>query len=210
MSETAGGGGRKRRANGRSTYDALIDAALAIWSEEGIARVTMDAVAVRAGRTRGTVYHHFTGREDLIAAVRSLLDDRLRSLFNLTREYKRDDYLLVAGIMVDSPELLRGYFARLLGKNTREDEIVTTAREHYAKLAEWEWLQPGIESDHGAMIGIGMWLAAMLTVDLHVDPDARREAARSFARSFRLVMEAGILRLPADHTEAPRVAAAGA
>jgi AcrR family transcriptional regulator len=51
------------------TRRKLIEAASAIIREKGYAHVSMEAVAARAGVTRGSIYGNFRDRNDLIAAV---------------------------------------------------------------------------------------------------------------------------------------------
>jgi AcrR family transcriptional regulator len=55
-----------KRARTRKT---LIEAASAIIRERGYAHVSMEAVAARAGVSRGSIYGNFRDRNDLIAAV---------------------------------------------------------------------------------------------------------------------------------------------
>lgn len=184
---------RRQRADGRETYAALLDAALAVWSEEGIDNVTMNAVAKRAGKTRGIVYHHFAGRDDLIVALHSHLDDRLSHLFDISKVPGRNDYLVVAGIVVDSPDLIRSYLLRLLSTDPKQDSLMRTARNHYQDLAKLDLLQPGINPDHAAVISVAMWLASMLAVDLKEGAAQRRAEASAFAETFRLVMERGVI-----------------
>lgn len=183
---------RRQRADGRETYFALLDAALAIWSEEGIDHVTMSAVAKRAGKTRGIMYHHFAGRDDLIAALHSHLDDRLSHLFDIAKVPGRNDFLIVAGIMADSPDLMRSYLQRLLSRDPKQDSLMQTARDHYRVLAQLDWLQPGMNADHAAVISISMWLASMLAVDLKESVAERRAEAMAFAETFKRVMDLGV------------------
>ncbi len=185
---------RQQRSNGRETYTALIDAGLAIWSEKGLDQVTMNAVAERAARSRGIMYHHFNKREDLIAALQSHLDERLAHIFAISKAPSRNDYLMVAGLMVDSPELIRSFLSRLLGGDVRSDPLMKVAREHYCEVDALNWLQPGMDKDHAAVISIAMWLASMLAVDLKTDPEERRAEAYRFAETFQRVMETAIIR----------------
>jgi AcrR family transcriptional regulator len=57
-------------------YDAIIDAALALASENGLRAVQIAPVAERAGVAAGTVYRYFPAKEDLVAAVVSDTADR--------------------------------------------------------------------------------------------------------------------------------------
>ncbi|MEM9175041.1 MAG: helix-turn-helix domain-containing protein [Myxococcota bacterium] len=58
-----------RAAAKAETRAALIDAALAEFSERGFDAPSLDAICARAGFTRGAFYVHFKTREDLIVAV---------------------------------------------------------------------------------------------------------------------------------------------
>jgi AcrR family transcriptional regulator len=158
----------------------------------------MHAVADRAVRARGTMYHHFRGREELIAALQLHLDERLAHLFAISKTPSRNDYLMVAGLMVDSPELIRSFLSRLLAGQGRSDPLVEVARSHYQEVEALNWLQPGIDKDHAAVISLAMWFAAMLAVDLKTDPVERRAEANRFAATFQQVMERAIIRPEAE------------
>ena len=54
------------RASG--TSERIISAASKLFYGEGIGRVSMDAVAEKAGVTKRTLYYHFKSKDDLIAA----------------------------------------------------------------------------------------------------------------------------------------------
>jgi AcrR family transcriptional regulator len=56
-------------ARGRRTRQALITSAAQLLEEGGVAALTMNAVADRAGVTRKAVYLHFANRGELISAV---------------------------------------------------------------------------------------------------------------------------------------------
>jgi AcrR family transcriptional regulator len=57
----------KPRGNKRErTRAALIDAALAVIDERGFAGASLEAIAERAGVTRGAIYSNFAGREALL------------------------------------------------------------------------------------------------------------------------------------------------
>lgn len=189
---------REQRSNGRDTYAALLDAALALWSEKGIDQVTMHAVSERAARSRGIMYHHFGKREDLIAALQVHLDERLAHIFTMSKAPSRNDYLMVAGLVVDSPELIRSFLSRLIAGPVRSDPLMQIAREHYREVDERNWLKPGMDRDHAAVISIAMWLASMLAVDLKTDREERRAEAYRFANTFQQVMEAAIIRPEAE------------
>ncbi|QEL24669.1 TetR/AcrR family transcriptional regulator [Bosea sp. F3-2] len=52
----------------RPTRKRIIDAATKLFYAEGIGRVSVDAVAEKAGLTKRTLYYHFRSKDDLVAA----------------------------------------------------------------------------------------------------------------------------------------------
>jgi AcrR family transcriptional regulator len=52
-----------------ATTGALVDAARALFAADGYAATSLDAVAAKAGVTKGAVYHHFEGKRQLFEAV---------------------------------------------------------------------------------------------------------------------------------------------
>ncbi len=70
-----------RRARGRpavaaeiGTREALLDAAVALFAEQGVGATTSAEIAARAGVTPAMVHYHFRNRERLLDAV---VDERL-------------------------------------------------------------------------------------------------------------------------------------
>ena len=69
--------GRRSFEESRETKQALLDAAAAAFAERGLNGAKLDDIAQRAGVTKGAIYNHFDGREDLLvkacrSAIRSL------------------------------------------------------------------------------------------------------------------------------------------
>jgi AcrR family transcriptional regulator len=52
-----------------ATTTALVAAARELFAKEGYDATSLDAVAARAGVTKGAVYHHFNGKRQLFEAV---------------------------------------------------------------------------------------------------------------------------------------------
>lgn len=52
-----------------ATTTALVDAARELFARDGYDATSLDAVAARAGVTKGAVYHHFEGKRRLFEAV---------------------------------------------------------------------------------------------------------------------------------------------
>ncbi len=74
-----GGMERKGRQAERSadTTSSLLTSARALFGERGYAAVSLNDVVVRAGVTKGAVYHHFRDKRSLLAAVVAELEAEL-------------------------------------------------------------------------------------------------------------------------------------
>ena len=63
------------------TRDLLLDAAEQVFSSRGFEGASLDEIADTAGYTRGAIYKHFTGKEDLFMSVNRRFNERILSGF---------------------------------------------------------------------------------------------------------------------------------
>jgi len=63
------------------TRERIISAASALFYSEGIKSVSVDAVAANASLTKRTLYYHFKGKDDLVAAYLAARDQPNLELF---------------------------------------------------------------------------------------------------------------------------------
>jgi AcrR family transcriptional regulator len=61
--------GRPRHGAGVDARELLLDAALALFAEQGVAGTTIAAIAAKAGVTPAMVHYYFTNRDQLVDAV---------------------------------------------------------------------------------------------------------------------------------------------
>ena len=59
----------RRQAYSASTKRALVDVAEALFTEQGYASTSLDAIVAGAQVTKGALYHHFSGKQALFEAV---------------------------------------------------------------------------------------------------------------------------------------------
>lgn len=78
---------RKTKAESEATRELLLDAAEQAFLENGVARTSLDAIARRAGHTRGAIYWHF---EDKNALFQAMLDRVRLPLGDLVEAFSRD------------------------------------------------------------------------------------------------------------------------
>jgi TetR/AcrR family transcriptional regulator, mexJK operon transcriptional repressor len=74
--ETRGRGGRPSRQQSAQLADRILDVAEALFLGHGFGATSIEAVAKRAGISKRTFYHRFTGKEQLFEAVVRRLMDR--------------------------------------------------------------------------------------------------------------------------------------
>jgi AcrR family transcriptional regulator len=71
------GGVGKRAAQGRATREQLIEVATRLFAERGYEDTSIEAVLAAAGVSRGALYHHFAGKDDLFFAVVGSVGNRI-------------------------------------------------------------------------------------------------------------------------------------
>lgn len=69
-----------RREKGRQRIEAVLDATAALILEQGLAGVTMHAVARRSNTSIGSMYHFFSDREELLTALKQRHLDALQAI----------------------------------------------------------------------------------------------------------------------------------
>jgi AcrR family transcriptional regulator len=65
---------RAARAEGREARDELLTAALRVFARRGYRQAGVDEIAAEAGYSKGALYWHFSGKEELLVA---LLEERI-------------------------------------------------------------------------------------------------------------------------------------
>jgi AcrR family transcriptional regulator len=89
----------RREAEAQATRDALIRAALDLFSKRGYAGVGTEEIVARAKVTRGALYHHFTDKRDLFRAVFERVEGELMERIGARMKATDDAWeLMLAGM----------------------------------------------------------------------------------------------------------------
>src|SRR4026208_2267480 len=89
----------RREAEARATREALIQAALELFTERGYAGVGTEEIVARAKVTRGALYHHFEDKRDPFRAVFERVERALMERIGATMESADDPWdLMVSGM----------------------------------------------------------------------------------------------------------------
>ena len=89
----------RRQAEAQATRDALIRAALELFTERGYAAVGTEEIVARAKVTRGALYHHFADKRDLFRAAFERVEEDLMERIGALMRVTDDPYeLMIAGM----------------------------------------------------------------------------------------------------------------
>src|SRR5512132_4507233 len=89
----------RREAEARATREALIEAALELFTERGYAGVATEEIVARAKVTRGALYHHFADKRDLFRAVFERVEQELMERIGAQMKATDDPWeLMLAGM----------------------------------------------------------------------------------------------------------------
>lgn len=81
--------GDSRASQGAATRAALLAAARRLFGERGFSDTSLDDVVAEADVTKGALYHHFRGKEDLFGAVYELVQREVSD--RVVAEFLRED-----------------------------------------------------------------------------------------------------------------------
>ena len=110
MSTARRTGRPRKRAGATPTRDRLVDAAIAVFVEQGFGQASVTEIAERAGISGPAVYKHFDGKADLLieAARRSLdssfaadLSPAPRTPVDIALQWLSDDFAPTRRLLVD-------------------------------------------------------------------------------------------------------------
>ena len=87
---------RAARAEGRAGRDELLSAALKVFARRGYKEAGVDEIAAEAGYSKGALYWHFSGKEDLLMAlIEERIDRPMRELVALLESAPADQDMSV-------------------------------------------------------------------------------------------------------------------
>lgn len=100
-------GKSKHQVRTEETQAKILDAAEAVFSEQGFEKTQLEEVAARAGFTRGAIYAHYASKEDLFLA---LMEQRVLTKLNHIR------HVIEAEPAISKrPEIFRDWIAAQAG-----------------------------------------------------------------------------------------------
>lgn len=124
--------GRKRQR----TRAALVEATLAIIADEGFAAVTLDAVAARAGVTKGAIYSNFRGKGELLWEAVGAKSLRLQPQFEPGATLRENARAVARALIAQMPQAERdgGFHGQLQVYIATDPELRALQAAEYEAL----------------------------------------------------------------------------
>jgi AcrR family transcriptional regulator len=195
---TTGTGTRQRqRERSDATVEELLTAARALFAADGYAATSLDAVCERAGVTKGALYHHFSGKQQLFGAVYAREQQRLadavsaayviaaaepwRAVYEGCRAYLEAslDPEVQRITLLDAPGALGWEAMRDLADNCRE-----LTRRGVARAIRKGAIPPGPADPLASLLYGGLSESAMVVARAADPPGALSETLTELRRLF--------------------------
>ena len=195
---------RNQQQRADTTRTALTRAARKLFAERGYAAVPADEIVAAAGLTRGALYHHYGGKQELFLAV----------FEDLETEFAAE----VAASVIDSPDLpttMIRALSRFLDICERPEVVRIALTDAPAVLGWPAWRE--VEARHGLGLIVRLLqtaaddgllapasvpvlaqliLSAMIEAALVIAHATDRDAARAETEQALLTLLSGVLQSP--------------
>jgi len=151
----------RREQYAEETRRAIIEAAIARFTEDGFAKTNIDSIADLARVTKGAIYHHFTDKSVLFEATFEAMEDRLVAHVLAGIEGIDDPWrALLAGAEVFLEECCQADFRRI----ALEEAPVALGWARWKEIEERHFLGL-VGGALGEMARVGL-LVASIDIDL--------------------------------------------
>jgi AcrR family transcriptional regulator len=196
---------RQRRPTRAETRTRLLDAAARVFSAQGIAAASVEAIADEAGFSRGAVYSNFADKDDLvIALLRKMTDDSVREIEELmAANPDQASFIRATQSMMASPERRGGSYSPVLST-----ELVLYALRNpqarpmlIERLDRWQAAILEVIERNAATLGLDPAdnrpaIAAMIAAmdegfALHSMIDPGRDSVAAYSTALDFIAEAG-------------------
>ena len=180
----------KSRRDPERTREAILSVACKVLAKDGPEGLSVSEVAQLAGVNRGTAYHHFPTREELLSATTEWVSERLcREVFG--DQLRASDKQLVpqtvianlTGFAMDNPEFGRVWLYTVLSSNQpANDPFWNRFLSHVETFARSELAQPGVDSEvHAAQMLVGLFLWPIWARVDSLTPAGRRKMSERYS-----------------------------
>ena len=163
-----------------SSRERIMDAAEQVVLQEGASHMTMDAVAAKAGVSKGGLIYHFPSQRDLLQAMLQRFIDRVETRMAQARTQLPESPARSIKAYIHAWFTLGGEYRRtasaLLAAITREPELLQAVRlKHRAVLTEIVKAAPNsVQAMVLSLATEGMWMSELLDISPLTDSERER------------------------------------
>lgn len=198
-------GTSKRRRDPEKTREAILRVAGKLLAKDGPEGLSVSQVAQLAGVNRGTAYHHFQTREQLVNATTQWVSDRLcKEVFGTSDpsgvEADRLDPQTVieklAGFAMEYPEFGRVWLFEVLSSSQpAHDPFWNIYKKHMDNFVQSEYAEPDIDDEvHAVLMLVGVFLWPVWARAHAGDEVERNEMAKRYSREIMRLSLNGTMR----------------
>ncbi|HYE50501.1 MAG TPA: TetR/AcrR family transcriptional regulator [Azospirillaceae bacterium] len=199
---------RGRAAAGRSarTRDAIVDLAIRLFNEGGVAKVTTNHIAAAAGISPGNLYYHFRNKEEIVRAAYGRFGEEADALLSvppegeqapaaeLLRRYPAGTFAIISRyrfFFEDMAELCRRDEALADDLRRLQRRFVARLKELLLRLRGTGLVLPGTPEAELEMLADNVWLVSRgwmeFAANAEVPEPTEQAVRRGVAHIFALV-----------------------
>jgi AcrR family transcriptional regulator len=195
---------KKAKRDPLRTREAILEVAGKLVGKDGPEGLSVSQVALLAGVNRGTAYHHFPTREELLSSTKAWVSEKLcRQVFGELsadgeRDVNRDPRMVIenlANFAMENPELCRVWLHDVLSSSQPgNDPFWSLYKSHVDGFVDSEFAQPGIDSEvHTVLMLVSVFLWPVWARAQTQTAAGRRKMAKRFSNEvLRLVLHGAL------------------
>lgn len=200
MSTTTRQNDRRSKRNPERTREAILEVAGKLLAKDGPEGLAVSQVAQLAGVNRGTAYHHFQTREQLLEATKTWVSTKLcKEVFgdeSQAADLKPHTVIEnLSNFAMENPEFGRAWLFELLSsEKPGSDPFWDLYKSKIDAFVESDQAQPGIDSEvHTVMMLASVFLWPVWARAHSSSAAARKKMAKRFADELLRLELHGIL-----------------
>jgi AcrR family transcriptional regulator len=199
---------RSTKRDPERTRAAILEVAGRLLAKDGPEGLSVSQVALRAGVNRGTAYHHFPTREDLLSATKTWVSEKLcLKVFGQLPgagpieppEQMHNPRAVIdklASFAMENPEFGRVWLHEVLSSSQpATDPFWNMYKSRIDAFVESEFAQPGINAEvHAVVLLVGVFLWPVWARAHSQGSKGRKKMARLFTDEMLRLSLHGTLR----------------
>lgn len=195
----------KRRRDPEKTREAILRVAGQLLAKDGPEGLSVSQVAQLAGVNRGTAYHHFQTRDQLVNATTQWVSDRLcKEVFGTSDpaavpEEKLDPQTVIeklAGFAMEYPEFGRVWLFEVLSSSQpAHDPFWNIYKSHMDRFVQSEYAEPDVDDEvHAVLMLVGVFLWPVWARAHAKNEAERNDMAKRYSREIMRLSLNGTMR----------------